>query len=219
MPNIRTIIFDLGGVIADLKTKEAFIGFAQKGVPVPDEICNSKGPLNGAASDVPLLEMVHRMDNGDITGDEFLNTILGMCHEGTTYEELLHLYNDLIVVPRHRLEWLRELRKTHKVFLLSNIGDLHWEKFQALCREHGIPVEECFDRMYLSYKLRMTKPDACIFEHVINDSGIDPGEALYIDDAPSNIKAGTEAGLQTFHIEGNTLDERWEEIGKVIGVR
>lgn len=216
---MKTIIFDLGGVIADLKTKEAFRAFAEKGVPIPEELYTATGPLNGVPSDIPMLSMIHRMDVGDITGNEFLETIQKQCRPGTTYDELLHAYNDLIEVPRHRLEMLRELRKTHQVFLLSNIGDLHWEKFRDVCAEAGVPVEECFDRLYLSYQLRMAKPDARIFEHVISDSGINPAEALYIDDFIDNIRAGEAAGLQTFHIAGNTLDERLPQILEAAGIR
>lgn len=209
---MKTIIFDLGGVIADLKTKEAFRAFAEKGLPIPPEFYTCAGPLNGAPSDIPLLGMIHRMDVGEITGEQFLLMVQSQCRPGTTYDELLHAYNDLIEVPRHRLEMLCDLRKTHQVFLLSNIGDLHWEKFRDVCAESGITVDDCFDRMYLSYQLRMAKPDPRIFEYLIADSGIDPKEALYIDDFIDNIHAGEAAGLNTFHIEGNTLDERMEEI-------
>lgn len=213
---MQTIIFDLGGVIADLKTKEAFRAFAEKGLPIPRSLYEHSGVLNGVPSDVPMLSMIHRMDIGEITGQDFLTTVQQQCRPGTTYEELLHAYNDLIEVPRHRLEMLCELRKTHKVFLLSNIGDLHWEKFRDVCEESGITVNDCFDRMYLSYQLKMAKPDPRIFQHLITDSGINPANALYIDDFIDNINAGKEAGLNTFHIAGNTLDERMDELMTLI---
>ena len=214
---IKTIIFDLGGVIADLKTKEAFRAFAELGVPIPRELYDTTSPLNGIPSDVPMLDMVHRMDTGEISGRDFLIEMQRQCQPGTSYDHLLHLYNDLIMVPRHRLEMLRSLRQQgYNVFLLSNIGDLHWQKFCDCCTEAGIPITECFDRTYLSYKLRMAKPDPRIFQHVITDSGINPHEALYIDDFIDNIKAGKAAGLNTFHIAGNTLDDRLPEIKDIM---
>lgn len=211
-----TIIFDLGGVIADLKTKESFMAFAEKGLPVPQSIFKQKGPLNGMPGDVPMLSMIHSMDIGETTGHEFLTKIQGYCNPGTTYEELMHIYNDLIEVPRCRLELLKTLRQNHQVFLLSNIGDLHWEKFCQICSDHGIPVEDCFDRTYLSYQLRMAKPDPRIFEHMIADSGINPSDALYIDDFIDNINAGKAAGLKTYHLPGNTLDEHVADIMQII---
>lgn len=213
---METIIFDLGGVIADLKTKEAFRAFAEKGMPIPRSLYDHSGVLNGVPSDIPMLSMIHRMDVGEITGHEFLTTVQSQCNPGTTYEELLHAYNDLIEVPRHRLEMLCELRETHKVFLLSNIGDLHWEKFREVCSESGISVDDCFDRMYLSYQLKMAKPDPRIFEYLISDSDIDPHTAIYIDDFIDNIRAGEAVGLNTFHIEGNTLDDRIADLMKLI---
>ncbi|MCM1078041.1 MAG: HAD family phosphatase [Bacteroidales bacterium] len=225
---IKTVIFDLGGVIADLKTKEAFMRFAELGMPLPKELLTKDGPLNGMASNIPLLDHIHRMDIGEISGKDFLLTVQSLCHPDTEYSELLHAYNDLIEVPENRLAFLKELKagtvavhdKTShslcqqnlQVFLLSNIGDLHWEAFRNICATMGMPVEDCFDRTYCSFQLKMAKPDPKIFRHLIEDSGINPSEALYIDDFSANIEAGKAAGLQTMHITANTLDEHMEEI-------
>lgn len=215
---IKTVIFDLGGVIADLKTKEAFTQFAEMGLPLPKSMLAKDGPLNGIPSDVPMLDYIHKMDKGEITGEQFLHAIQRQCHPGTTYEQLLHIYNDLIEVPVHRLAFLKELKgKALQVFLLSNIGDLHWEAVQKICTGLGMPVEECFDRMYCSYQLGMAKPDPAIFNHLIKDSGINPAEALYIDDFTANIEAGKAAGLLTMHIDSNTLDSHMDEIRQLLG--
>ncbi|MBQ9092664.1 MAG: HAD family phosphatase [Prevotella sp.] len=239
---IKVVIFDLGGVIADLKTKEAFMQFAEMGLPLPKELLTKDGPLNGIPSEIPLLDYIHKMDKGEITGKEFLQKVQSMCRPGTEYGQLLHAYNGLIEVPENRLAFLKELRgkalpSCHKekdsenqdtgkhdcndgklqVFLLSNIGDLHWEAFKNICTGLGMPIEDCFDRMYCSYQLGMAKPDPLIFKHLIEDSGITPGEALYIDDFSANIEAGKAAGLQTLHIDANTLDEHMDEIRKMLG--
>ena len=51
--------------------------------------------------------------------------------------------------------------------------------------------------MYLSYRMRLAKPDKAIFIKMIEDSGIVPGETLYIDDSPANIEAGRALGFHT----------------------
>ncbi|NPD80892.1 HAD family phosphatase [Prevotella sp. PINT] len=232
---IKVVIFDLGGVIANLKTKESFMKFAEMGLPLPKEMLTNDGPLNGIPSEIPLLDYIHKMDKGEMTGKEFLHAVQQQCNPGTSYEQLLHAYNDLIEVPVNRLAFLKELRKRQlpsstqdnhtqtcdennhgsqslQVFLLSNIGDLHWEAFKEICAGLGMPAEECFDRMYCSYQLGMAKPDPRIFRHLIEDSGINPAEALYIDDFTANIEAGKAAGLQTLHIDANTLDEHIDAI-------
>lgn len=52
---IKVVIFDLGGVIANLKTKESFMKFAEMGLPLPKEMLTNDGPLNGIPSEIPSL--------------------------------------------------------------------------------------------------------------------------------------------------------------------
>ena len=58
-------------------------------------------------------------------------------------------------------------------------------------------ILDFFEKEYLSYKMKMAKPNRDIFEKMIKDAKILPEETLYIDDSPANIATGKELG---FHV-------------------
>ena len=210
--DFKNIIFDLGGVLADLKTREAFLEFRNFGLPLPAHLIDANQPLSGESSDEYVVNLIHRMDVGDITGDEFIDEILSRCKPEITRQQIVSAYNDMIEVPVGRLKLLAQLKKKYGVYLLSNIGDMHWTAFCNDVTACGFDVDELFDRKYLSYKLHLAKPDPRIFTAMIEDAGFNPSECLYIDDNHNNIVEGTKAGLLGFEIKPNSLEEYIPEL-------
>ena len=98
-------------------------------------------------------------------------------------------------LPAERLAFVDALRaKGHKVYLLSNGNDLH---FEFINRTYGLNTH--FDGMFLSQKMHMAKPEEPIFCAVddairVNASAdaIRPGtttEVFFIDDIETNRRA------------------------------
>ena len=197
MKEIKNVIFDLGGIIVDLDIERITKSFARLGL-TPDKL------------DVHAL--MHEMDLGNMNEQGFIDTLLPKCLPGTTGRDLVDAYNSILRLPRHRLERIAELHKTHRTFLLSNLGDIHWCEMQRLSAECGIQFESLFNKLFLSFQLRMTKPDERIFRHLINETGINPDETLYIDDLEANIAAGAKVGLITRLVDMNRLDDVWDDI-------
>ena len=55
---------------------------------------------------------------------------------------------------------------------------------------------EHFDHITFSYELGLIKPERAIYEHADPGLGVEPREALFLDDRPRNIEGAIEAGLQ-----------------------
>lgn len=212
---IKNIIFDLGGVIADFDFKSMTQGMVALGLPLPSTLTQSKEPMTSLAQLGPIADMINKMDRGDLSGMEFIQYMLQGCRPGTQIEEVVSVYNHLLIIPRERIEWIRSLRSKYRILLLSNIGDLHWQYFQHECARQGVPVEEMFDDIYVSYQLHTAKPEPAIFEHLISDSGIEPAATLYIDDNAANIEMGAHYGLQARLIASNSLTS--DSIAKLFG--
>ena len=206
MENFKNIFFDLGGVLFNLNTRAAFRAFKNLGMPIPEELITDNSPLNALPEGQALIKLIHRMDLGEVRAREFIETVRQQCRPGTTEEEILQAYNGMIDVPVGRLALLKRLRTKYRVYLLSNIGDLHWEAAQRMARELGFPMEDCFDHCFCSFEMGVAKPDPAIFERAIRESGVNPAETLYIDDYAANVEAGLAAGLLAYKIEGNTLE-------------
>ena len=52
-----------------------------------------------------------------------------------------------------------------------------------------------FDEITFSYELGVVKPDAPIYRSAIGGLSIDPAEALFLDDRPSNVEGARAVGL------------------------
>ena len=102
-------------------------------------------------------------------------------------------------IPAYKLAFLLDLRKRYRLYLLSNTNAIHWE--YACTHEfnkEGHRVEDYFDRIFLSYRMKMIKPDAGIFQAVLQETGILPAETLFIDDAEANCRTAQSLGIRTY---------------------
>lgn len=223
MQKFRNIFFDLGGVLFNIDLPRALTELAKLGVPVPmRDDADQEGPgqapkpLNGLpVGQHPMFELIHQVDLGRVRREAFLKALHEVCRPDVTDQQILDAYCSMITVPVSRLQLMQRLRQEYKVFLLSNIGDVHWDHVLRTTRALGYPMDLCFDHCYCSFELGVSKPDPAIFRRVIEDSGVDPGESLYIDDFDDNIRAGREAGLLAYRIDSNTLEAH---VGELFGL-
>ena len=203
---IKTLVFDLGGVLVDLDPTACIQAFSKLGLPITTRVTTEDLNRQGMPKEGKLAELIKATDAGQICEKEFIEKLQPLCTPGTSPQEIRDAFCSIIVFHAHRFQWLKELKKHYTIYLLSNIGDLHWAHTQRLVREAGIDMEECFDKCFLSYQLKQTKPDPCIYNTLLQETGLNPAETLYIDDLADNIEAGRKIGVQVFKLETNKLD-------------
>ena len=106
-----------------------------------------------------------------------------------------------------RLEFLKQLKaqNQYRLFLLSNTNDLHinWVKTNIDCFK---TFKSCFEAFYLSHEIHLRKPDASIFEFVLDKHNLRPDETLFIDDTKEHIESAKCLDLQTWHLNPKTDD-------------
>ncbi len=73
-------------------------------------------------------------------------------------------------------------------------------------RDH--PLERYFDVVVVSCEVGCAKPDPAIYRLCLDRLGVRASSALFVDDRLLNLQAATEAGLQTFHFQGDESVER-----------
>ncbi|AYG05424.1 HAD family phosphatase [Gryllotalpicola protaetiae] len=73
-----------------------------------------------------------------------------------------------------------------RLALLSNAGPDFGSYFR-----HG-PLSDWFDAFYVSGELKLLKPEADIYRHLLDDLGIAPAEMVFTDNRADNV-AGAEA--------------------------
>lgn len=168
---IRAIIFDCFGVLAKSGTWEQF----NDSLP-PD--------IDGAA----LHSINHQYDAGKLTKEEFLYRVHDLTgHEPEMLEELVAI-DDMKNVAL--IDYIRELKSSYKIGLLSNIAT-DWVRKSFLTKEE----QNLFDEMVFSFEVGMTKPSPEIFRLMCSRLGVSPSESFFTDDMDSNVAGARRVGL------------------------
>jgi epoxide hydrolase-like predicted phosphatase len=89
-------------------------------------------------------------------------------------------------------------RKHYKVGLLSNIGGDMMDGFFGLEEQR-----ELFDEVILSGNVGIAKPDPAIFKMMLNKLGVEPQEAVFVDDSQNHIDAARQLGINCIRFESN----------------
>ncbi|MCX6803270.1 MAG: HAD family hydrolase, partial [Candidatus Diapherotrites archaeon] len=100
-------------------------------------------------------------------------------------------------------EALEELSKHYKLYIASN----HLPGFFEIEIEY-LGIKNYFTDFYISYRLKTHKPLKEFFNHMINESKINPNEAIFVDDALTNLKTASELGMKTIWFNNKNNDKR-----------
>ena len=188
--HIKNLLIDFGGVLIDLDRRRCLEHFRRLGMPDVENLlhdCHQEGFFQ-----------LH--EKGLISDTDFRERIRQAIGRPVTDEAIDEAWNSFLDgIPAYKLDFLLELRKDYTVCLLSNTNAIHWD---YACThdfaQGGRRVEDYFDRIYLSYQLKMIKPDAEIFQAVLADAGLTPEETLFIDDAEANCRTARSLGIHTY---------------------
>ncbi len=187
---IKNLIFDFGGVLINLDRQRCIENFRKLGLEKVDE-------LLGMYSQQGIF-MQH--EKGLISSAQFRDSIRGQITQEVTDEQIDAAWNSFLVdIPRFKLDMLLKLREKYVVYLLSNTNEIHWQwSCLHAFRYKAFRAEDFFEHIYLSYEMKMAKPDADIFQKVLDETGILPNETLFIDDSEANCRTAEALGISTY---------------------
>ncbi len=190
---IKTIIFDFGDVFINLDKKGAL------------ERALSLFKIDTLSDEIHAINALY--EQGLMSTDEFLEFYLDNFPKLDT-DEISGTWNYILRdFPNHRLEFVQKLAKDnkYKLILLSNTNEMHinWIKENIGFYEE---FKAHFHAFYLSHEIQLRKPNANIYEFVLNENDIKAEESLFIDDTKENIIAAASLGIHTWHINPETED-------------
>ena len=200
---IKNLVFDFGGVLVQLNMKRCVERFAALGFTDVEKYVNAYSKEG----------LFQELELGNVSVPEFCSEVAKHCSDGVSDSQILDAWNSFLNgVPAHLMNALIDLRKDYRVILLSNTNKPHWD---FSCREYfshdGRSVEDHFEKMFLSFEMHVTKPDAQIFEQMCAQADILPQETLFLDDAKANCAAAEKLGINTHLI---TAGEDWRNLFK-----
>lgn len=184
---ISTIIFDFGDIFINLDKQATIDGLKKLGLTQWNE-------------DLNRLNML--FEKGQISKENFL---LGIQKHipNASLDDILAAWNAILLdFPLYRLEFLQKLSGKYRLFLLSNTDSIHIETFE---QEHGISFYsdfyQCFEKVYFSYEMEMRKPDAEIFNYLLNKYNLSAKRTLFVDDKKENTDAALSLGFKVWNLQ------------------
>lgn len=186
---IKNLLFDLGGVIMDIRRQNCVEAFKRLGMDDPDMFLGEyvqSGPFEG-------------IENGSYTIDRFHAELRPYLHEGVTDEQIDDAFGEFLIgIPEHRLSALEQLHQTYRMYMLSNTNPIMWNNgIDRNFRRLGHDINYYFDGIAKSFEVRAMKPAPEIFQYVIDTFGIRPDETIFFDDSATNLHAASQFG---FHV-------------------
>ena len=191
---IKTILFDMGGVVITLAQPQAIERFKALGLKDAEQRLDAY-TQQGIFGD---------LESGKITDEVFRRELSVLVGRELTWQECCEAWKGYCGdVPKRNLRKMKELRERgYRVVLLSNTNPfmMSWVMSNEFDGE-GHSLAYYLDAAYESYKCGAMKPDAKFFNAVIEGERLSPSETLFIDDGPRNIEAAKALGIQTLLVK------------------
>lgn len=196
MDGIRNLLFDLGGVIMDIRRENCVEALTKMGMEGADEMLGLY-----CQSGLFLL-----LEEGKMSPAEFREEIRRRTVGNPTDAEIDAAFNKFLIgIPVERLRSLELLRKEYRVYMLSNTNPIMFEsKIREEFGKDGRQTEDYFDGICVSYEELCAKPDSQIFSNLIGKFGINPEETVFFDDSQRNLDAAALHGFRTWLVEPGT---------------
>jgi len=192
--SIRAVFFDLGGVIVRTEYQLPRQHLAER--------------LNMEYEDI--VHIVFDSPSGDqasvgaITAAQHWETVMKRLRLPAT--EMQTVRDEFFggdIIDYEMLDTLRDLRASYFVGLISNA----WDDLREYILAHKF--DDAFEHMVISAEVGVAKPDAKIYQIALEQAGVRPDEAVFVDDFIENIRSCQTLGMHGIHFRGpkQAMDE------------
>lgn len=192
---IKNLLFDLGGVIMDIRRDNAVEALTRLGMNDADKLLGDY-VQNG---------IFRSLEEGNLSPQAFTDAVRNYFPEngkGITDKDINEAFMKFLIgIPVHRLRQLEELRKSYKIYMLSNTNLIMWEgDIKKDFKIDGHDLEYYFDGIVTSFEAHSVKPHVDIFRFAIEKLKINPEETLFLDDSEKNLETAERLGFHTLHV-------------------
>ncbi|MBP6335308.1 MAG: HAD family phosphatase [Bacteroidia bacterium] len=188
---IRNIIFDLGGVLFDINYQNIIDDFKKLGIQQFDSLYTQ----------LKQDHLFDQLETGAISASQFRDTIRSIAKQDFDDSQIDLAWNSILIgFPQRNVNLLLELKKQYRIFLLSNTNEIHETAFRKMFQaEHeSRDFDLLFEKVYLSHRIHLRKPDPEIFNLVLRENNLILEETLFIDDSLQHVKGAESIGLHSY---------------------
>lgn len=189
MQQIDAVVFDVGRVLVDLES----------------------GPLmqcfeNGSSYSIPELISAIDLDaheRGEICGEQLIDNLHSLAPTASR-EKLKQVWLDMFSPVESMWQLAKALARRSQVYLLSNMGELHWFHLHHRFELHSLAHD-----VLPSFEAGVMKPHTDIYRQAEQRFGICVEQSVFIDDLEQNVLAACDRGWHAIHHQspGQTMTE------------
>ncbi|MES2782506.1 MAG: HAD family phosphatase [Pseudomonadota bacterium] len=185
MTKITTVVFDVGKVLFEWDLRYLFA-----------KLIADKDELEYFVTHVVTPEWHYQHDAGRGLGEMVAERVA----QYPQYEKLILAYQARItetipgpVAGTHDV--VRELAANKiPLFVITNFGAEFWDRFRP-----AQPIFDYFGDILVSGVEKLIKPDPAIYTLALERFGLQPGEAIFIDDNHDNVVSARDNGFAAHH--------------------
>jgi putative hydrolase of the HAD superfamily len=194
---IDAVVFDVGWVLVRLDYAPLLECMARAGAEL------------ATMPDVVARIGIESHECGEISGAQLIDNLIGLTRGRADREEIERLWVTMFEPVDAMFELARGLAAHHRVHLLSNVGDLHW---QALTSSYAL--DQLGHGALPSFEARVMKPDERFYALAEQRFELDPARTVFIDDLPQNVAAARRRGWQAIqHLDPSQTVESLDALG------
>jgi glucose-1-phosphatase len=181
------LLFDLGRVVIDIDFARAIACWADH-----------------ARCDPRLIEERFRQDAsyrrhevGEIGSKEYFAGLQAACAIDISHDQFLEGWNAIFVGEMPGMaELLARAARKFPLYAFTNTNPDHelvWSRRYA-------DILANFREIFVSSTIRLRKPDAAAYDHVVRVIGVPAGRIVFFDDVIENVAGARARGLQAVHV-------------------
>ena len=192
--DFKNLIFDFGGVILNIDIRRSMDAFKHY------------LPSNNIPENMLDHPALHAFEIGAMDEEDFYHQFSAALGIDVSMEMFTEAWNSLILdLPVARVELIKNLRNTHRTFLLSNTNSIHYQRVSEVVEQtigHK-EIDQYFEAAYYSHFLGLRKPDHTSFRYILENHDLIPEETALLDDNDDNLESAKQLGIQPFKISAN----------------
>src|SRR5262245_33382733 len=202
------VIFDLGGVV--LGSPLHAIARYERACGLPAGFINrvvvSSGP-SGAWS---------RLERGELAVPEFIPAFEADCLAAGQRVAAAPMMEAIREESQPRPRMLAAIRALRARGLRVGALTNNWVSDEPAESRLGLELRELFDAFVESAILGLRKPDPRIYQHACKELGVEPPQAIFLDDIGANLKAARALGMHTIKVD--EPEQALAELDRALGI-
>lgn len=158
-----------------------------------------KTPYFNIKNAIEETNLRQKYETGKISDKEFYEKVLFLVKatkKKLPFDLFCEFWGDIFWPNKKMIDALNILKDQLNLVLLSNTNNIHFSNV----KEHYSDILEMFDnRIILSYKEKISKPNIKIYEKAIKifkDENITYGDCIYVDDREENVRMANKLGMK-----------------------